>query len=64
MSVQPTTTTADLPDRVSCTILGQDVIADVVETTLEATASTFGDVLLVEVNGSRYRVDAAEADPA
>lgn len=51
------------PERVRCNILGQEVVADVVDATLEADASGPRDVLLVEVDGSRYRVDAADADP-
>lgn len=51
------------PERVRCNILGQEVVADVVDATLEADAGGSRDVLLVEVDGSRYRVDAADADP-
>lgn len=55
--------TGHTPERVRCNILGQEVVADVVDSTLEANASGTRDVLLVEVEGWRYRVDAADADP-
>jgi hypothetical protein len=62
MSVQ-SSYPSQLPDRVRTTILGQSVVADVVDTVPDADAGRGPwDVLVVEYGGSRYRVDADEAD--
>jgi hypothetical protein len=46
-------------------ILGTSVVADVVGTTLQAdTGEGPRDLLTVDVSGQRYRVPAAEAEPA
>lgn len=63
MSVQPQCP-SDLPRQVRVDIFGQDVVATVVDTQLEADAGRGPeDMLLVDVDGARYRVSAAEADP-
>jgi len=52
----------DVPRRVRCTIFGTTVVAKVVSDELEADAKGPRDVLTVEHEGSRYRIDASEAD--
>lgn len=62
MSVQPSTT-GDVPQCVRCTILGTSVVGTVVDSGAEANAATgIRDVLVVDVGGSRYRIDAADAE--
>ena len=63
MSVQ-TSIPSQLPDTVSVEIFDEVHEADVVRTDPEASAGAgIQDVLVVDVDGSRYRVPAAEADP-
>lgn len=62
MSVQQQCPT-DLPRRVRTEIFDQEVVADVLDTTLEADAGGPRDVLTVQVGGSTYRVPADNADP-
>ena len=63
MSVQPSTT-REVPACVRCEILGRTVRATVVDSGAEADAGAgIRDVLTVDVDGSRFRVDAADADP-
>jgi hypothetical protein len=63
MSVQPQCP-RDLPRRVRVEIFGREVVATVVRSTLQADAGRGpADILVVEAEGSRYRVPAAEADP-
>lgn len=62
MSVQPACP-FEVPGRVQVTILGRSVVADVVETLPEADAGRGPwDRLVVEHEGNRYRVDAADAE--
>lgn len=63
MTVQPSTT-REVPGTVKCEILGKPFIADVVRTEPKADLSAgIRDVLVVDVMGSRFRVDAADVDP-
>lgn len=55
---------SDLPDRVLVTVFGTEIVADVVDTELDATAGHVRDILTVEHEGSRLRVDADNAVPA
>lgn len=53
-----------LPKRVRITPFGKPLIGTVLETQLEATAGTGPqDVLTVDVNGSHFRVPAADVQP-
>jgi hypothetical protein len=62
MSVQ-TTTPSGLPDRVSTTILGRDVVADVIATDSDADVGRGPwDALLVDVDGSQWWIDATDAN--
>ena len=54
---------SDLPRQVSVEIFGEQVVADVITTTLEADAGGPRDVLTIDVDGSIYRVEAAKCDP-
>jgi len=63
MSVQ-TAYPSQLPSRVEATLLGRAVEATVVDYDLEATAGDGpGDILVLDVQGRRYRVPAADCDP-
>jgi hypothetical protein len=64
MSVQ-TSYPSRLPPQVRVEILGTQVIADVIDTTLQAdTGGGPRDLLTVDVMGQRFRVPASDADPA
>lgn len=54
----------DVPRRVRCEILGREVVADVVADRFTPDWSRAADTLTVEHQGSRYRVDASDAEPA
>ena len=60
MSVQ-TSFPSRLPEQVGVEIFGREVVADVIDTTLDANAGGARDLLTVEVDGSRYRVSAEDA---
>lgn len=63
MSVQPSCPSR-LPEQVSVEIFGQEVVADVIDTTLDAAAGgETQDLLSVSVDGRRFRVPAEDADP-
>ena len=52
------------PARVQATILGQTVTADVVDRISTADARDgIRDVLVLDVDGSRYRVDESDTQP-
>lgn len=54
-----------VPREVRVPILGHTVVAEVVDDQLVADVGRGPrDVLLVEYEGSRYRVDAADATPS
>jgi len=64
MSVQ-TSYPSRLPPQIRVEILGTQVIADVIDTTLQAdTGQGPRDLLTVDVMGRRFRVPASDADPA
>lgn len=55
---------SDLPDQVAVSVFGTEIVADVVDTELDATAGRVRDILTVEHEGTRFRVDADDAVPA
>lgn len=65
MSIQQHRCPSRLPSRVRFDPFGEEtVVGEVLETTLDATAGRGPeDILLVDVDGSRYRVPATDADP-
>lgn len=59
----PQHTPSKLPNRVRCEILGREVVADVVDHELEASAAVGPQrILSIRVDGRRYRVAAADVD--
>ena len=59
----PQHTPSKLPDRVRCEILGREVVADVVDHELEASAGGGPQRMLsVRVDGREFRVAADDVD--
>jgi hypothetical protein len=65
MSVQHDCILDPGPRRVRTTILGREVVGSVVNREFAAAYNGIvADILILDVDGSRYRVPATECDPA